>query len=214
MHSAVHRIRRSAVHVAILAVVAGANPIALATVAPNAGDAHVNGATASTRNQNYGGANNLLVNQNMSALVRFDLGTLPPGTVGLDVEKATVLLWVNNVPLAGSVTVFATTSPWNEATVTFNTQPGSSALPIASLPIAVGMERQYIAFDVTEQVRSWLDTAGSNHGLLLKAAGPVSVAFDSKENVGIPATLDITLLSGGSAGPPGAAATIAVGSTL
>ena len=201
------------VRAATLAIAIATSSVS-ATTAPNAGDTHINGATASTRNQNYGSTNNLLVNQNASALVRFDLDTLPPGTVGLDVEKATVLMWVNNVPLGGSIAVFALTSPWQEATVTYNTQPGLSAQPIATLPIVAAMERQYVAIDVTAQVRSWLDTPGTNHGLAIRAAGPVSVAFDSKENVGIPATLDVTLLSGGSAGPPGPAATIAVGTTV
>ncbi len=186
---------------------------ATATLAPNQGDTYINSASPGTK---YGTANNLQVSTTTSTLVKFDLATLPAGTIGLDVEKATVLLWVNNVTTAGNVTVYAITSPWAESSVTYNLQPGLGA-PIATVPVTTAMEAQYLAIDVTAQVRSWLDNPGSNHGLQLKtslAAPFASLRLDSKENVGIPATLDITLLNTGAAGPAGAAATIAVGATV
>lgn len=175
---------------------------ARATLAPDIGDAHVNSASP---NAKYGGANNLLVKSTMLALIRFDLGTLPQGTVGLDVERATVLLWVNNVATAGSVELYALTSPWSESTVTYAARPGMGSL-IATVPIAASMEAGYVTVDVSSLVRYWLDTPGSEHGIAITAVGAASVAFDSKENVGIPPMLDITLLSGvGATGPAGPA---------
>lgn len=201
-------IRKTAVHAALAALGAGLAANAAATIAPDAGDAHINGTSSSTRNAKYGGANNLLVNANLTTLIRFDLGTVPPGTAGIDVEKATLLLWLNDVSTAGSVEVYAITSDWSEKTVTYNTQPGMGALPIATIAITSPMEAGYVTVDVSNLVRYWLDTPGTGYGVALRAVGTASATFDSKENVGIPPMLDITLLTGGSVGPAGPAGPI------
>jgi len=197
--------RKTAVHAALAAIGAGLAAGAAATILPDAGDAHINGSSSSTRNSRYGGANNLLVNSNLTTLIRFDLGTMPPGTVGIDVEKATLLLWLNNVSTAGSVEVYALTSDWSEKSVTYNTQPGMATLPMTTVAVTSPMEAGYVAVDVSNLVRYWLDHPGSGYGVALKAVGTTSVAFDSKENVGIPPMLDVTLLTAGAAGPAGPA---------
>ncbi len=187
---------------------------AWATLALTAGDTYVN---ALRPNSKHGTSEVLFVDQDATTLIRFDLTTLPAGTIGLDIDKATVMLSVRNVLLgrfsiAGSVTVFTLASPWDEATVTFDTRPALGSA-IVTLPIARSGQR-YVTVDVTAVVRSWLDS-GNNYGLAV-VSGPIvqsqesvptmtSVTFDSKEGMqgGIPPMLDITLVTGGSAGPPG-----------
>lgn len=179
------------------------SPVALATLAPPIADSYIN---SGAKNQNNGAAQNLLVSPTHSALARFDLSTLPAGIVSTDVEKATILLFVNNVTAAGTVTVYAVSSPWTESGVTFNTQPGLGA-PIATVAVAHALLNQVIAVDVTAQVKAWISLPGTNNGLELVATGSpatASLSLDSKEaGGGVSPMLEISLFNTGPAGPTG-----------
>ena len=63
---------------------------------------------------------------------------------------------------------------------------------------------QFVSVDVTAQVKAWLDTPASNHGLAL-ASSAANVLFDSKENdeTGHAARLDVTLVNQGPQGIQG-----------
>src|SRR5438552_3525841 len=79
-------------------------PYAAATLAPPNADTYVvSGGTNATKN--FGTATTLAVNSTSSTLVKFDLSTLPSGITSGDVEKATLMLWVNKVATAGSIGV-------------------------------------------------------------------------------------------------------------
>jgi len=66
--------------------------VAHATDGTVAGDAYVNSAHATT---NYGGLSNLYVNSSGTALIQFDLSSLPAGTTASQIGKATLKLFVN-----------------------------------------------------------------------------------------------------------------------
>jgi hypothetical protein len=63
---------------------------------------------------------------------QFDLSTLPSGTTGADIEKATFRLFVRNVMTPGDMDVHLVTSSWDEATLSFNNSPTLNATPFAS----------------------------------------------------------------------------------
>ncbi len=186
--------------VACLAAVALTAPFAHATQAPLVADAHVNANRSST---NFGSLANLYIGNGNTALLQFDLTSLPAGTTPAQVARATLTLFVNRLNASGPVSLAAATSPWTEGTVTFATQPSAGA-PLATFtPLAAG---QYITVDVTALIQAWITTPASNNGLVL-ASSAANLLLDSKENdqTAHPATLDITITSMGAAGATGIA---------
>ncbi len=178
------------------------------------GDASVNSAHASV---NYGALSNLYVGNGNTAFLQFDLATLPGGTTSAQVSQATLTVFVNRVNTAGAVTVSPVTAAWGEYSVTAAGAPATGG-SIAS--VSVTQAGQFISVDVTTQMKAWLDTPASNHGLAL-ASGAANVLFDSKENdeTGHAARLDVTLVNQGPQGIQGvpgvagiAGATGAIGS--
>ena len=151
---------------------------------------------------NYGSLSNLYVSSTSTALLRFDLSTLPAGARAADVSRATLRVFVNRVNTPGVVTVTAMSGSWNEGAVTLQTLPPTgNALEV----FPVTDENQFVTVDVTSLVQSWLSTPAKNFGLALTAA-TADVVLDSKENdiTAHPAQLEIAL-STGEAGPTGPA---------
>ena len=218
---------------------------AVAVLAPIQGDASIDSIALKT---NYGNDTKLQIGGSKNpptdyrqTVLKFDLSLLPNGTAGADVEKATMFIWVSAVSNPGGagntvpknmINVSAVNSSWLETGVvtkdtntgvTFQNQP-AIATPFTTISVADVPASQYLAIDLTQQVRGWLDTPGSNYGIELvpdfdhtTINASFLVTMDSRENPGHPPIVDITLLSGdavGPAGPPGAAATIQVGSTV
>lgn len=158
----------------------------------------VNGASAS------GGAS--------TGLVKFDLSTLPAGTMSGDVVKATLFVYVNRVVSgAGSaMKVCAVPGGWSEAAATLaalgTCQSGPTGVGAAAQAIS---STGYVAYDVTGLVQGWVATPATNNGfgLIADAAAPsLSVTLDAKESTGTShdAILDIVLAGAGTPGPAGA----------
>lgn len=178
---------------------------ALALNAPLAADTHV---SASLPANNFSALPTLNVGGGSTALLRFDLASLPPASTAAKVIKASLVLYVNRIGVAGAIDVTPAFSNWAEAAVTANTAPVLGA-PLAS-NVAVASAQQFIQVDVTSQVKLWVTSPASNYGVALTpalAAPATVVFFDSKENTatGHVARLDITLADLGPAGPQGVA---------
>lgn len=99
--------------------------------------------------------------------------------------------------------------PWAEASATGMSVPPRPGQWRSGPTVAVSAANQFIAVDVTAQLKNWVTSPGSNFGLYLAPAlsAPATIAFlDSKENTatGHQARLDITLADQGPAGPTGA----------
>ena len=180
---------------------AGVLPInASAVIAPSMADAHTNSALPAN---NFGSLPTLSVGGGYSSLLRFDFSSLPVGTTGSSVAKATLFLWVNKIGTAGAIDIRTVTGAWSEATVTQATQP---TLGGATYTVPVTSAGKYIAVDVTNDVKNWIDYPSSALGFALNAstsAPGTSIFIDSKENTatGHAAYLDITLV--GQSGPQG-----------
>jgi hypothetical protein len=167
---------------------------ALAVEAPLSADIHVN---FSLPANNFGALTTLNVGSGSMALLRFDLSTLPAGITSAKVIKANLVLYINRIGAPGAVEVQTIDNAWTEATVTAATAPVTSG-PGSGLVVPVSSAGQFLALDVTNQVKGWIMNPASNSGFAVAPAlsdpGTV-VFFDSKENTatGHVARLDITL---------------------
>src|SRR5271168_3347844 len=74
--------------------------VASATVFPVVGDTHV---SSSRSTANFGTLSNRYVGNGNTALLQFDLSTLPAGTTSSQIAKATLTIFVNRVNSAGVV---------------------------------------------------------------------------------------------------------------
>lgn len=139
-----------------------------------------------------------------TALLQFDLSTLPAGTTAAQVSRATLRLYCNRLDTAGLVSVQPLNGAWGEYSVTHATL---SSLGSAAQVVSVSQAGAYVAVDAL--VQGWVSAPATNNGLAL-TAGTAVVQFDSKENdlTGHAAVLDVALASvvtGGGVGPVGPA---------
>lgn len=166
---------------------------ARADILPVTQDAYVHGLEPGT---NYGDEPEVLVRSwgPSNAFLQFDVSSVSGSTV----DSATLLLDTLLVKKAGTVEVRLVDSAWLENTVTYNTQPGFSAL-VTSFPIITGDAGDKVSVDVTSIVQGWADGTTANYGIAL-TSNSINVRLGSKEG-GAPATLDVTRDGGGP--PPG-----------
>ena len=174
---------------------------ALAQTVPLTQDAYV----VPLISTNFGTATTLQVGgDGAEALVQFDLTALPAAITGSNVAKATLTLFVNSVDVAGTVNVSVANGSWSELTVNGTNTPPVPGAPVGE--VQVTSANNYITVDATQAVQDWVNGTSTNDGFIITPQGSVQVEFDSKENVDTshPATLAITLVNSGPAGPAGA----------
>ncbi len=193
-------VRRRWVFWAGLAAVWASGLRAFGVEATLVADVHVNSARPT---MNSGAISNLNVGGGYTALLQFDLSTLPAGTTAAQVSRATLRLYCNRADTGGLVSVQPVNGAWGEYSVTFATVPAFGA---AAQVVQVSQAGSYVAVDVTMLVQGWVTAPATNNGLAL-TAGTAVVQFDSKENdlTGHAAVLDVALASVGPAGATGPA---------
>src|SRR5437773_9071390 len=106
-------------------------------------------------------------NRVRTAFIRFDLSTLPPGTTGSEVTRATLMVFVNALRVPGSLDVRQVTSAWSEATISGTNEPTLGAT-IASALLAPA-KNEFLLVDVTAMVKDWLDGVAPNDGVALRS---------------------------------------------
>ena len=144
-------------------------------------DAHTSSVTKDI-DSNFGTNPNLFVSATNIGYLKFKLTpTLPTGTVGSDVSKATLKIYIGNVSVPGTVDVVQVADNWSEKTITARTAPALADLIATGVSIDASRKGQYLLIDVTNAVKNWLDTS-NNCGLALVGHDGTSVTFDSKEN--------------------------------
>ena len=195
------RLRRGLAWAALVSVVVCAEGQQATLV----GDAHVSSAQPTV---NAGSLSNLNVGGGYTALVQFDLSTLPAGTTAAQISRATLRVFCNRADAPGAVQVQAVGGAWTESAVTYATLPPLGATVQTAQVSAAG---QFVAFDVTQAVQAWVSGAATNNGLALVGATGTVVQFDSKESdqTSHEPVLEIALAAGGSGtvgaiGPTGA----------
>lgn len=108
------------------------------------------------------------------ALVEFDLSTIPAGAT---IISATLDLFhhvsLNNNVGHSNLSAPATawleriTQPWNEMTVTWNTQPATTALNRVNVAAPTVMTQDY-SFNVTAMVMDMMNDPANSHGFMLR----------------------------------------------
>jgi hypothetical protein len=177
---------------------------ALALDAPLAADTHVS--TALPGN-NFGSLPQLNVGGGASALLRFDLTTLPSSVTAAKLVKATLVMFVNRVGSPGAIEVLGVNGPWDEATVTAATAPPNAGAG-SGITVPVSRAGQFVSIDLTSLVKLWITNPAGAQGVALQPAlsAPGTVVFlDSKENTATAhlARLDLTLSDQGPQGTQG-----------
>jgi len=183
----------------VAAAAALAASSAYATEAVVSGDTYV---SSSYPANNFGYQSNLHVDSTSTALIVFDISSVPSATTSSQISKATLWLYVNRISSSGGVSLKAVTSTWSELAVTYNTIPTLGSAMVTFTPTVA---QQFVAVDVTSVVQGWVTTPSSNYGIALSTASG-SILFDSKENgeTSHMAKLDITLVNQGPQGATGA----------
>jgi hypothetical protein len=147
---------------------------------PPSADAYVD----ETKATNFGAATTLSVSQpNLETFIKFDLSSLPSGTTGTSVAKATVVLFASAATSAGSFDVYEVGGAWSELTLTNANEPPLGTLITPGVPIATVNKNNFVVIDVTTAVKDWLNGTVVNNGLALVPNGSgVNVTFNSKES--------------------------------
>jgi hypothetical protein len=139
------------------------------------------------------------------AFIKFDLSGLPSGLSAVNIEKATLRLFVSQVNSSGQFDVHEVTGNWDE--VSANPSAAIVGDSHATVTIYAGDRGQYILIPLTNLVRDWVEGIIPNHGIALvrKGSSSINVHFDAKESddFGRDARLEIVLVSAGPQGPIG-----------
>ncbi len=163
------------------------------------------------------GGNNLQIQYNVNgqgadqgtvAYIQFGLSVFPPNLTAAQIQKATLVLYVENGGNAGTFSVCQVASSWSYATITGNNAP--SCVPGTAKDIIVTeadiQEGAFIPVDITSIAQSWYN-GSDNYGIMLGAVSPdnLNVQFESLHgNNGYPPILDFALQSQGLQGLQGA----------
>jgi len=106
-------------------------------------------------------------------LIRFDLSSIPANAT---VISAYLSMRAYNLPGTGGHLVannntgylFRVTQPWNESTVTWNTQPTYSTTDTVFFPISDSSNQNYLNIDVRNQIQLQVTNSATNYGFIFK----------------------------------------------
>ena len=130
----------------------------------------------------------------------FDLlSVLPEGTTWNHISRATLTVYVSTSTYPSSLRVEAIRGKWDEWPLNYarflqagmSTGNDPAGNTYASATVKTG--GNFVAFDVTELVRDWVEGVLPNDGLAILAEGSTRTYLNSKEGGGYPARLEMTL---------------------
>ena len=111
---------------------------------------------------------------NARALIRFDLSNIPDGAI---ITSATLSLYYAHSDGNGdhryqwgsnSCKLQRVTSPWDEHTVTWNTQPSVSSTNQVILPASTTETQDYPDINVTKLIQDIIADQSKNYGMMLR----------------------------------------------
>lgn len=169
------------------------------------GDTYVSTGNPGT---NFGSATLMNIGAGNSGLLQFDfspavsklLTGVTPTTVSPIIGKATLTIFVNKAPSAGTLSAAPLLGAWSEAVVTSATLPSVGSV-VAAAPVVAG--GAFVTLDVTPMVQGWLSSnndptspnfvGGGNFGIYLTSPDGGVFILDTKEGTTTShaATLDI-----------------------
>jgi hypothetical protein len=176
----------------VLALTLLACSAAYAQITP-LGDSYTNTAASTI---NYGAKTLLDVDgATQITYIQFNLASIPTTA---SISRATLKLYVNTVPTAGSFNVDYVNGAWVESTIDASNAPPLGATIASNLAITTADKNQYILINVTPAVQAWLSGSEANNGIALVANSTFNATFDSKESktTSHPPELDIAFAGG------------------
>ena len=153
------------------------------------------------------------VSRNQVAYIQFNLTVFPASLTPAQIQKATLVLWVENGGSPGTISACQVSAAWSADTITGVNAPPCTNTPIYTFSVSAPQLRQgsFVEVDITPMVQSWYNGT-PDYGILLAPEPPtagaenngVNIQFASPNgNTGYPPVLDLVLQSGGSQGPAG-----------
>jgi hypothetical protein len=144
--------------------------------------------TIATPTRLQGKSPKLAVSKAGSSVVQFSLESLPDGADGAQVRKAVLKLFVQKVIKPGTLRLSGTdlTAALEETTLNGATNLSDGVItPLMTTSVVAADARQWVAFDVTDYLRSRLNAGSTLATFGLSHDGNdgnlLNVAFDSKE---------------------------------
>jgi len=145
------------------------------------------------------------VNQSWDGFIQFDLSVFPALTPA-QIQKATLVLFVENGGNPGTVSVCQVATAWSSSTITGNNAPGCVAGTSQNITVTAAQLQNgsFVSLDISSIVQSWYNGSG-NFGIMLSPVSPgVNLQFDLLQaSNGYPPALDFVLQSQGPQGPVG-----------
>lgn len=171
-------------------------------------DTYVDSSRATTNN---GTSGNLVVSKSSTATTRaflkFNIATLPAGTVQTDIKQARLRLWVNSSSTTvGAITLTPVTSAWNETTLTNSTSSSLTFGLQKHANLSVSFIGQFVSLDVTDWVQAWVAGTLVNEGFQIETgtnSTTLSLYFDSKESTTTSHEPQLEIVLNGPPGPQG-----------
>lgn len=147
-------------------------------------DATIDGSSPASQSGKYGTQPSLHIGPQQMTLLRFDLSALSKGVSSTDLERAELVLWVDQVTTKGRLIATALAGDWQERQVTFNSFPViNSSLHSPVRTIRANNAGKFITLEITDIVKHWLDFPDQAFGVALSTDGSQAAAiFDAKEN--------------------------------
>jgi hypothetical protein len=153
------------------------------------------------------------VNQSQVAYIQFNLTVFPANLTPAQIQKATLVLWVENGGNPGTVSVCQVSSAWFADTITGANAPSCTNTTMYSFSVSAAQLQQgsFVEVDITPMVQSWYNGT-PNYGILLAPETSAAVAGNSGVNIqfdcleingGYPPMLDLVLQNQGTQGVQG-----------
>lgn len=103
-------------------------------------------------------------------LIEFDLSSIPLGATITEAKLSLFYAISTSQGQAGSNETYLRRiiEPWSENTVTWNTQPATTAQNQVYLPSSTYQDQDYPDIDVTDLVQDMIDNPGSSHGIMIQ----------------------------------------------
>jgi hypothetical protein len=157
-----------------------------------------------------GSGTTLPVSRTRTAFVRFAVEET--GMTAGTVDKARLTLYFPSVTKVGDLSLHVVTQDWEETFTGPTRIHPTFGASFLTIPAASVIKKQFVIVDVTQQVKDWLMTPGSNFGIAVTSPDGIgNVTMGSKEGSasGYPALLEIessaVALVAAVAPPPGMA---------
>jgi cysteine-rich repeat protein len=123
-------------------------------------------------------------------LLRFDLGAVPPEST---IASGALTFRMSQSRGKNPLDLYTITSPWTEATATWNNFGGFSPALLASIPTLGVPNNSDLTVDLTSLVAAWASGATPNYGVLFDhpAAGYTKIAGSEAPNLALRPRLDV-----------------------